>query len=122
MTTTVCPTPSTRRRCTVRVAGLCACSKRVRYQVSFSLPLLLLLLLTPRADLIRGITDPEHPLTLEQLSVVYPEGISVDDAASKAVVEFTPTVPHCSMATLIGLCVRVRLLRSLPNRFKASKR
>jgi hypothetical protein len=27
-------------------------------------------------------------------------------------------VQHCSMATLIGLCVRVRLLRSLPSRFK----
>lgn len=25
---------------------------------------------------------------------------------------------HCSMATLIGLCVRVQLLRALPPRFK----
>lgn len=33
-------------------------------------------------------------------------------------VEFTPTVEHCSMATLIGLCIRVKLLRSLPQRFK----
>ncbi len=33
-------------------------------------------------------------------------------------VKFTPTVPHCSMATLIGLCIRVRLLRCLPPRFK----
>jgi hypothetical protein len=31
---------------------------------------------------------------------------------------FTPTVSHCSMATLIGLCVRVQLLRALPQRFK----
>lgn len=31
---------------------------------------------------------------------------------------FTPTIPHCSMATLIGLAIRVRLLRSLPPRFK----
>ena len=31
---------------------------------------------------------------------------------------FTPTVSHCSMATLIGLCVRVQLLRALPRRFK----
>ena len=31
---------------------------------------------------------------------------------------FTPTIPHCSMATLIGLCIRVKLLRSLPPRFK----
>ena len=32
--------------------------------------------------------------------------------------EFTPTVEHCSMATLIGLCIRVKLLRTLPSRFK----
>lgn len=32
--------------------------------------------------------------------------------------QFTPTVEHCSMATLIGLCIRVRLMRSLPARFK----
>lgn len=31
---------------------------------------------------------------------------------------FTPTIPHCSMATLIGLAIRVKLLRSLPGRFK----
>lgn len=31
---------------------------------------------------------------------------------------FTPTVPHCSMSTLIGLCLRVKLLRALPGRFK----
>lgn len=31
---------------------------------------------------------------------------------------FTPTVEHCSMATLIGLCIRTKLLRSLPPRFK----
>ena len=33
-------------------------------------------------------------------------------------VNFTPTIPHCSMATLIGLAIRVKLLRSLPSRFK----
>eukprot|EP00094_Tigriopus_californicus_P008578 TCALIF_08268-PA protein Name:"Similar to CG7949 MIP18 family protein CG7949 (Drosophila melanogaster)" AED:0.07 eAED:0.10 QI:0/0/0.5/1/1/1/2/3208/129 len=33
-------------------------------------------------------------------------------------VTFTPTIPHCSMATLIGLAIRVKLLRSLPPRFK----
>ena len=33
-------------------------------------------------------------------------------------VVFTPTVPHCSMATLIGLSLRVKLLRALPARFK----
>ena len=33
-------------------------------------------------------------------------------------VQFTPTVQHCSMATLIGLSLRVKLLRSLHPRFK----
>jgi hypothetical protein len=32
----------------------------------------------------------------------------------------SPTIPHCSMATLIGLCLRVKLLRSLPQRFKVN--
>ncbi|KAL4419575.1 hypothetical protein ABPG77_003601 [Micractinium sp. CCAP 211/92] len=68
---------------------------------------------------IRDITDPEHPYTLEQLSVVSEEAIQVDDAAGTVQVQFTPTVEHCSMATLIGLCIRVKLLRALPPRFKA---
>lgn len=33
-------------------------------------------------------------------------------------IDFTPTVPHCSLATLIGLCLRVKLERSLQQRFK----
>ncbi|KAJ1734347.1 Cytosolic iron-sulfur assembly component 2B [Coemansia biformis] len=73
-------------------------------------------------ELIRGINDPEHPLTLEQLRVTNREHIFVDDGASRVLIEFTPTIPHCSMATLIGLCIRVRLLRSLPERFKVDIR
>eukprot|EP00053_Salpingoeca_punica_P003351 m.42708 g.42708 ORF g.42708 m.42708 type:complete len:158 (+) comp12129_c0_seq1:69-542(+) len=69
-------------------------------------------------DLIRTINDPEHPRTLEELHVVRQEHIEVDDDASYCRVQFTPTIPHCSMATLIGLCIRVRLLRSLPARYK----
>jgi len=34
----------------------------------------------------------------------------------------SPTIPHCSMATLIGLSLRVKLLRSLPPRFKVTVR
>ncbi|MBW0516969.1 hypothetical protein O181_056684 [Austropuccinia psidii MF-1] len=74
-------------------------------------------------DLIRSITDPEHPLTLEDLSVVSSDQISVtyptdSEDSPHVLVRFTPTIPHCSMATLIGLTLRVRLLRSLPERFK----
>ena len=70
---------------------------------------------------IRHLNDPEHPLTLEQLNVVSLGLISVTDGGaqqSTVDVRFTPTIPHCSMATLIGLSIRVKLLRALPPRFK----
>lgn len=71
-------------------------------------------------DLLRYINDPEHPLTLQQLNVVQ---LPLIKLASKSTLDcldinFTPTIPHCSMATLIGLCIRVKLIRSLPTRFK----
>ncbi len=71
-------------------------------------------------ELIRNLNDPEHPLTLEQLNVLSEDNIDVDDDKSKICVKFTPTIPHCSMATLIGLSIRVKLLRSLPSRFKVT--
>jgi metal-sulfur cluster biosynthetic enzyme len=71
-------------------------------------------------EMVRRINDPEHPLTLEQLHVLSAENIEVDDPKNRVVVKITPTIPHCSMATLIGLCVRVQLLRSLPRRFKVT--
>lgn len=79
------------------------------------------------ADLIRDIRDPEHPHTLEELNVVHEESISVkrvppgsgeEEDELWIRIEFTPTVPHCSLATLIGLCLRVKLERSLQQRFK----
>lgn len=33
-------------------------------------------------------------------------------------VEFNPTVPHCSLATLIGLCLRIKIERNIPHRLK----
>lgn len=86
-----------------------------------------------KLDLIRSIYDPEHPNTLEELRVVSASQISI--AQNKVTVEFTPTVPVCGMSTLIGklvnfnssllqtdfstgLSIRVRLIRSLPSRFK----
>ncbi|KAH3778763.1 cytosolic iron-sulfur assembly component 2B-like [Dreissena polymorpha] len=69
-------------------------------------------------DLIREINDPEHPLTLEELNVVDSENVHVNDTEGTVEVLFTPTIPHCSMATLIGLSIRVKLLRALPPRFK----
>ncbi|KAM9365110.1 cytosolic iron-sulfur assembly component 2B [Pholidichthys leucotaenia] len=69
-------------------------------------------------DLIRSINDPEHPLSLEELNVVEQIRVNVNDPESTVSIEFTPTIPHCSMATLIGLSIKVKLLRSLPDRFK----
>ncbi|CAG9841009.1 unnamed protein product [Diabrotica balteata] len=69
-------------------------------------------------DLIRDINDPEHPLSLEQLHVVQENLISIDNGKNSILINFTPTIPHCSMATLIGLSIRVKLLRCLPSRFK----
>ena len=71
---------------------------------------------------IKDVNDPEHPYSLEQLAVVSPENIVVDDEKSRVNVYFTPTVEHCSMATLIGLSIRVQLLRVLPKRFKVDVR
>ena len=65
-------------------------------------------------DMIRHITDPEHPNTLEDLAVLNLEDIQISLKTSEVRVDFTPTIPNCGMATLIGLMIRVKLLRSLP--------
>ncbi|XP_049826283.1 MIP18 family protein galla-1 isoform X2 [Aethina tumida] len=69
-------------------------------------------------DLIKNIKDPEKPNTLEELNVVYEDGVQVSDPIPGRIyvvrVEFNPTVPHCSLATLIGLCIRIKLERYMP--------
>ncbi|THU74940.1 hypothetical protein C4D60_Mb04t38680 [Musa balbisiana] len=62
--------------------------------------------------------DPEHPYSLEQLSVLSEESITVDEKLGRIKITFTPTVKHCSMATVIGLCLRVKLIQSFPPHFK----
>ncbi|CAI0439833.1 unnamed protein product [Linum tenue] len=76
-------------------------------------------------DHVRDIKDPEHPYSLEELKVISEDAIEVDDRRSYVScfrVTFTPTVEHCSMATVIGLCLRVKLMRSLPSRYKVDIR
>jgi len=70
-------------------------------------------------DLIRTIRDPEKPETLEELDVVQEDLVAVSQGQGhrsyyEVKVEFVPTVPHCSLATLIGLCLRTKLDRELP--------
>lgn len=67
--------------------------------------------------------DPEHPLTLGSLSVVNLPDIHIaplkqTPGLSVVTVLLTPTVTHCSLATVIGLGVRVRLEQALPPRFR----
>ncbi|XP_062966187.1 cytosolic iron-sulfur assembly component 2B-like [Cynocephalus volans] len=72
-------------------------------------------------DLIRSINDPEHPLTLEELNVVEQVQVQVSKPENTVPVVFKPTILHCIHAhhsTLIGLSIRVKLLRSLPQHFK----
>ena len=69
-------------------------------------------------DLIRCIEDPEKASSLEDLGVFSEDDVSVSRfpgvaGAYYVRVQLTPTVPHCSLATLIGLCVRVRLQENL---------
>ncbi len=79
-------------------------------------------------DLISTISDPEHPLSLGSLAVVNLPDIHVIPPSrptshiSTVLVELTPTVNHCSLATVIGLGVRVRLEQSLPPRFRVDVR
>ena len=75
-------------------------------------------------DIIRNIKDPEKEETLEELEVVRENLVSVNRLSAESSfysvkVEFVPTVPHCSLATLIGLCLITKLNRELPSgRFK----
>ncbi|KAL8903117.1 MAG: hypothetical protein Q9207_004139 [Kuettlingeria erythrocarpa] len=85
-------------------------------------------------DLIANIQDPEHPLTLGSLSVVNLPDISLTPTLDPSkfpgnispittlTVLITPTVTHCSLATVIGLGVRVRLEQALPPRFRVDVR
>ncbi|KAL1836689.1 hypothetical protein VTJ49DRAFT_4783 [Mycothermus thermophilus] len=82
-------------------------------------------------DLISPISDPEHPHTLGQLSVVRlpdihltpsPREVSGSNSLVTVRVDLTPTINHCSLATVIGLAVRCRLERTLPPNYRVDVR
>ncbi|KAG6069638.1 hypothetical protein E4U16_007539 [Claviceps sp. LM84 group G4] len=79
-------------------------------------------------DLISTISDPEHPVSLGQLSIVNINDIHITPSPAcgvpdsntivQVMVEITPTVTHCSLATVLGLGVRVRLEQCLPPNYR----
>ena len=70
-------------------------------------------------SLLKDIKDPEHPeLSLAQLRVVKKDQIRMKDSDSSVLVEYTPTIPTCSVAVLIGLTLLKKLQMCLPGRFK----
>ncbi|KAI0107874.1 FAM96B protein [Nemania sp. FL0031] len=80
-------------------------------------------------DLISTISDPEHPLSLGQLAVVNLPDIHITpspsapapadpDTLTRVLVKITPTITHCSLATVIGLGIRVRLEQALPPNYR----
>ena len=79
-------------------------------------------------DLISTISDPEHPLSLGSLGVVKLEDIvilpptSPRSRVSTVTVLVTPTTSACSLTTVIGLGVKVRLVNALPPRFRVDVR
>ncbi|KAL2755002.1 hypothetical protein ACRALDRAFT_1071597 [Sodiomyces alcalophilus JCM 7366] len=82
-------------------------------------------------DLISTISDPEHPLSLGQLAVVNLPHIYINPPPSTPLepdtlvtvrVEVTPTITHCSLATVIGLGIRVRLEQALPPNYRVDVR
>ena len=63
--------------------------------------------------LLKDIKDPEHPeLSLAQLRVVRSDQIQVN--SDHVVVEYTPTIPTCSVAVLIGLTLLRKLQLCVP--------
>ncbi|KAK4454805.1 hypothetical protein QBC34DRAFT_141439 [Podospora aff. communis PSN243] len=75
-------------------------------------------------DLISTVSDPEHPHTLGELNVVRLPDIHLTPprdnprGLANVLVELTPTINHCSLATVIGLAVRVRLEQVLPPNYR----
>lgn len=57
-------------------------------------------------------------MTLEDLKVVSKENIIIDDANSSIKVTFVPTTANCTMGSIIGLAIKVLLMRILPLRFR----
>ncbi|CAG9484594.1 conserved Plasmodium protein, unknown function [Plasmodium vivax] len=69
-------------------------------------------------DMLRDIKDPEYSYTLENLKIIEKKNIYVNLQEKNVTVYFTPTIPNCSLATLIGLMISIKLQFSLSNCYK----
>ncbi|CAL1527363.1 unnamed protein product [Lymnaea stagnalis] len=72
-------------------------------------------------DLVSRIRDPEKPDSLEDLNVISESGIKVCRLRTGQLlvrIEFVPTVPHCNLASIIGLSMRSKLEKCLPDKIK----
>ncbi|KAF7683022.1 Protein AE7 [Astathelohania contejeani] len=74
-------------------------------------------------EILRDIRDPEHPHTLEELGVIKKEYIEIGEKQSTLIndikvkyiiIQFHPTIPHCSMAAIIGLSIQLQMRNYIP--------
>ena len=68
-------------------------------------------------EIIRNITDPEHPYNLEELNIISLEDIIVDNENRLITVYFTPTIDNCGFASLIGLSIKKKLLNFISPKY-----
>uniref|UniRef100_A0A7N0T919 MIP18 family-like domain-containing protein n=1 Tax=Kalanchoe fedtschenkoi TaxID=63787 RepID=A0A7N0T919_KALFE len=71
-------------------------------------------------DILRDIKDPEFPSSLGELNVITDDSVAVDEKTGHILITFTPTVPHCHLANIIGLCIRAKLNSHLSLHHKVS--
>lgn len=67
------------------------------------------------------VKDPEKPNTLADLQVITDESVQVQPFEGDGYlvrIDFNPTVPHCSLASLIGLCIRGKIEKNVLERIK----
>ena len=68
-------------------------------------------------EIIRNITDPEHPYNLEELNIISLEDIYVDNDNRLITVYFTPTIVNCGFASFIGLSIKKKLLNFISPKY-----
>ncbi len=68
-------------------------------------------------EIIRNITDPEHPYNLEELNIISLDDIIVDNENRVITVYFNPTIENCTFASFIGLSIKKKLLNFISPKY-----